>query len=244
MSSSIQFVIRTLGLPLATMRALAAATVAPAATTSVPATAALAPIEEVQELDEIWVRGKSLSDAIEDSEDAFFRLFNKLNKKNNFDVSCGYAHLDRNSLAMSRTCLPQFLANYSIPYIPPAATSMCMGGSGFGTMEMVANYASTAYDSYYHAGCSSSFGMSGSMSAGSAIILERDPAMTAQLRQQYMRNLLRVIYRDPRLLEKAADLAGLYAEMGSVQGQFRKVKAEDDARKQAQRLERREKRRL
>jgi hypothetical protein len=77
----------------------------PAATTQVAG--------ELEQLDEIWIRGKRLAEEIEDAEDAFFAVYNKVNKNHDYDVFCG--EMNMNSLRMSivRTCVPGFiLYNY------------------------------------------------------------------------------------------------------------------------------------
>ena len=56
-------------------------------------------------------------------------------------------------------------------------------------------------------------------------------AGTDSMRMEYVRNLMRAIYRDQDLLDKAIALAALYQEMKTVQDHYQKIKAEDDARK-------------
>jgi hypothetical protein len=43
----------------------------------------------LEELKDVWIRGKRLSNLIEEAEDGFFDLYNKLNKDKRYDVYCG-----------------------------------------------------------------------------------------------------------------------------------------------------------
>jgi hypothetical protein len=200
------------------------------------ASAAVQPVEELQQLDQIWVRGKSLSDMIEDAEDAFVRRYNKVNKKNNFDVVCGYLRLDRNSLALSRTCVPHFIGYMSMPAMPVFPSSSCMGGySGGGSIPYYGGPnvgMGISSNDYYGASCASM----------STPTIGRRPvsAYTDNMRQEYWRTVMRAIYRDQALLDGATTLAALYHEMKTVQDHYQKIKDEEQARKQAARRERRE----
>ena len=155
-----------------------------------------------------WTRSgcaaRACPTCIEDAEDDFFRLYNKLNKKNDFDVLCGYVHLDRDSLAMSRTCLPYFLGYYSVVYsdsIPEAGTSMCIGGGRY----ITATVDRTPPTGYLQHQCHFGRGFGSVLRQSSAPTLIRMPVNAAQpgMRQEYIRNIMRAIYRDQRLLEKA-----------------------------------------
>lgn len=248
MSNSMQCILRKPGLLLAAVFGLTTTSATLAATKS-GATAGQAPVAEIQELGDVWVRGKSLSRMIEDAEDDFIRHYNKLNKSRNFDVVCDYVRLSRDSLAMTRTCLPQFLGYVGLgggmETVPVTGTLMCTPGT----------FMTTDTGTYYSSGiCSPPFGPFSGYSSGyptyggnsipSEPVVMRWPenSRTASLRQEYARTLLRTIYSDQRLLEEATTLAGLYGEMQTIQDQYRVMKAEEDARKEAARREKREQR--
>jgi hypothetical protein len=233
---------RRLGATFAMVLAFAVASATQAATAASTSPVAQAqPIGELQELDEIWVRGKSLSDQIVDTEDEFFRLYNKLNRNHDFDVQCGYLRLDRDSLAMSRTCVPQYLAYGS--YYPDTFWNVNMGSSCSGS-----SYSQTigqdlnSSDYWYMASCGQPR-YSTMSDWPTRIYVGLSPERIAERRQEYVRSLIRAIYADQRLLEKANELTGLYQEMRATQDQYNKVKAEDKAQAEAERRERREKRR-
>lgn len=106
-------------------------------------------VEDLIELDEVWVRGKSLTRLIEEAENALFARYNELNTNDSYDVHCGDAVLYRGSLIMTRTCVPGFLAGRAMsrrysragggdytPQIAMAPSVTCYGlpsvGSGDG----------------------------------------------------------------------------------------------------------------
>jgi hypothetical protein len=83
---------------------------APAAAGTAPAAA---PTEELlRELDEVVVRGERLQETIVRAEDEFFKLYNSVNKDDQYDVNCPFVNLtsDRGSRINSRVCLPVFVA--------------------------------------------------------------------------------------------------------------------------------------
>ena len=148
MSSTIRIIImKSFGLPLVVLASALLASGAHAADVSTPsvvnaADTAQKPIEEVEELDEIWVRGKRLSEVIEDAEDDFFLLYNKLSKNYEYDVFCGRMSLNTGSMIMIRKCVPGFIVtNYSDPY----GRISDFGGSnsfgyGFGSYPQFGSY--------------------------------------------------------------------------------------------------------
>jgi hypothetical protein len=70
-------------------------------------------VEELEELDEVVVRGKRLRDVIIKAEDEFYKLYNQLNKDDKYDVNCPYLNTgsDYGSRISSRLCLPGFVAD-------------------------------------------------------------------------------------------------------------------------------------
>lgn len=72
------------------------------------------PLEELQELDEVFVRGGRLRDRIVRAEDEFYKLFNQLNTDDRYDTSCPYLNTDPDnpgSRIQFRMCLPGFVAD-------------------------------------------------------------------------------------------------------------------------------------
>lgn len=172
-------------------------------------------VDPLEELEEVWVHGRSLANRITDAEDEFFALYNKVNKNNKFDVHCGYMNLTRDSMIMVRTCVPDFLARYSRSYY---------GYTGSQSFSSVSNFPSTfgGYGGYNGFG-----GYSGVVSFGGRSGYGYAPPadlMATHYREDYAKNVLNVIYGDPGLLEKAKGLAVLYNEMEVVQGRYKELR--------------------
>lgn len=244
MRNSMQRVTRGLHAALAAMLVCATASAAQSASNDVAAPSAIAPVEDLQELAEIRIRGKSLSDMIEDAEDAFVRRYNKVNKDNDFDVVCDYLRLDHNSLALTRTCVPYFLGYLGMPAIAPSGGAAC----AFRAPAVLGSYGfegvGTGFSGYPHSDVSCTTRMYNTSISASQIVLRPANAHADSMRQAYMRQVMKAIYRDQDLLDKAIVLAPLYQEMKAVQDHYQKIKAEDDARKEEERRLRREQRRL
>jgi hypothetical protein len=105
---------RTDRLKLAVLLLLAPAWIA--AQEAVPAAVEAAPQqsqeEQLRELDEVVVRGERLKETIVRAEDEFFKLYNSVNKDDQYDVNCPFVNLtsDRGSRINSRVCMPVFVA--------------------------------------------------------------------------------------------------------------------------------------
>jgi hypothetical protein len=203
---------RNLALAFATLMslALASGTCAAASQSAAPPPPRAATqqfVQPTQELEEIWVHGKSLVERINEAQDDFFPLYNKANKNDDYDIKCGYARLNPESMIMSRTCLPGFLGkDYGAP---PMFTGVCYG------------------EYYASAGEGSSF-MSPTFTTGPCIDGGYDPPTPAFISMaksaDLQRAMTKVISSDRQLLAKAAHLGELYKELESTQQRFRKVK--------------------
>jgi hypothetical protein len=74
---------------------------------------------ELDELDEVLVRGQRAAVIIADLEDDYYKRYNKLNKDNNYDVHCSYLNTDPDnpgSALRSRVCMPQFLIDAMVDW--------------------------------------------------------------------------------------------------------------------------------
>lgn len=71
------------------------------------------PLEELVELDEVFVRGGRLRDRIIRAEDEFYKLFNQINTEDKYDTNCPYVNNpdDPSSRLQFRMCLPSFVAD-------------------------------------------------------------------------------------------------------------------------------------
>jgi hypothetical protein len=206
---------RNLAIAIATLlsAALAYGTCAAAsrsAATPSPSAAPQQPTQPTQELEEIWVYGKSLVERINDAQDDFFPLYNKANKNDDFDIKCGYARLNPESMIMSRTCLPGFLGKDYAP--PPVFTGTC-----YGNFRITAGFGSNFYSD-------TAYGMSDGPCPDGGYE-PPPPAFIAMAKSaELQKQMAKVISADRQLLEKAAHLGDLYKQLESVQQRFRKAK--------------------
>ncbi len=86
---------------------------APAASSPTAPTQAQSPPEQLEELDEVVVRGRRLQEDIVKAEDNFYKLYNQLNKNDDYDVNCTYLNNPDNpgSKIKVRMCIPGFVAD-------------------------------------------------------------------------------------------------------------------------------------
>jgi len=176
------------------------------------ASALAATQKPLEEIDEIWVEGKRLSKSIVDVEDDFFKLYNKVNTKRDYDIYCGYMSLNRGSMIMTRTCVPAFLT-----YNAPAS----MGSIGFGRQLAGGG---TCYsppqasgDAYWSTGC---YDYTVAIPTP-APYYPPSGLLLMERRADYAKNVLDVINSDQRLLQKYMHLIGLYDELRQTQGRYR-----------------------
>jgi len=233
MRSVTQFFMKTFGLSLAAIASsiLANGALAADASTAVSVNttdAAQQPVEEVGKLDEIWVRGKRLSQMIEEAEDDFFVLYNKLNKNYDYDVFCGPMSLHSGSMIMVRSCVPGFIvSNYGDKY---GRISYEVDGCS----NWIGDWIGEPYFVTYGQPCA---GRSRQESQGDYAFPYGPPATYAAIglpadhllmvkRPAYAANVLKVVNSDPRLLDKVRNLDALYKEMDLVQGRYLRVKGD------------------
>lgn len=235
-------IVPALLLGLACGVAIAADASAPGEAASIPTPPA---VEDLVELDEIWVRGKSLGRLIEDAEDAFFARYNELNTNDKYDVFCGDLALSRGSMIVTRTCVPGFIADNSrsrlvsarSSFTPPLMTQqpMCYGsptvsegglyfeGGCYGSVDTrdPTYYGGAGYwDTYYE-----SFGglPAGQTALVSSSLLELE---ATHRRQEYADTVLKVIQGDGQLQDMAQELARLYGDMELAQQRYQQVRKE------------------
>jgi hypothetical protein len=185
------------------------------------------------ELDEVWVSGKKLARRVADAEDKLFRLYNKLNKNNIYDVHCGSISLEPGSMIMKRTCLPGYLSDISyISYpVPSYGFSMDSCPSGLHFTSSCASTYSGFGSGYmgggrYAAPVTLSSGSRGSMNAAISEFDSVPPSVVASYRREaYAKNVLDVITSDPQLVEMGTDVVLLYREMELVQSRYARMRA-------------------
>ncbi len=190
---------------LATMLCLGMTTGAGAAIeSSTAAPSAQRPIEELEQLAEIRVRGKSLAFEISDAEDDFFKLYNKLNKNGSYDISCGYMNFS-GSLIRTRACVPGFLTSR-----PSYGGGGC---SSYSEYTVIYDLNSSA-PRYQSGGCFQGPAYTGP--SAEALIMHRGA--------DYVDHVIKIINSDQRLRAKVRNIDALYAELQRVQGRYDEVR--------------------
>jgi hypothetical protein len=190
---------------------------------------------EPQQLEEIWVYGKSLSRRIEDAEDKLFKRYNKLNKNHEYDVVCGEVSLQPGSMIMKRTCQPGFVADYvslhsgwGSPY--DFASSYSISGSSCTNGGGMIGQVDSNGDTYWTASvCAFSYQVSSAW-VNPPFPDVPAPIVTAERREKYMKNFLKVMITDSRLIEMGAEVSKLHEEMDEVRSRYQARKAQADAR--------------
>lgn len=224
-----------LRLALATMLCIAAtgayaAADAPAAAQTAAPGAAAQPGEPLEQLREVWVRGKRLVTAIADAEDDFFKLYNQLNRNSDYDITCGSVSMRPGSLIMVRTCMPQFIVdglraaravyapNYSPVFTGSTSCYGYMGGAYSGYNVNGDQYQTITGGGYSCQPATAPVFLYVAPPAPpvGSLLLERGPAYTA--------NVLQVINSDERLRSKYDHLVGLYHELEATQQRFVKTR--------------------
>jgi hypothetical protein len=210
-----------LGLALAAMLCIgmpSGALAAEAAGATDATAAAPAPASRVEELGEIRVYGKRLAARIENAEDDFFKLYNKLNSNHDYDITCGDVALDPWSMILTRVCVPEFVAasamhTLSMPgyYEPAPPGPLCNS-----VQAMAGGTDASGHVYYQSATCTPlipAIHYSSTLSSNSFFPV----TVSEDFRKGYRDNVLAVMTGDPQLLAKGVDLALLYGEMESVQ---------------------------
>lgn len=186
--------------------ALAATTQMHAATDpSAIRTSTAAPvIEEMVELDEVVVHGTRLQDRIVRAEDRFFKLYNELNKNDDFDVNCAYLPLEQDTRIDSRLCTPSFYANAIVEQL--TWQDRCRG-----TQDAEGNYVPPP-----------------------PCYTPPPPELVLVGRSdEYAAHVMSVIRSDPRLQEMAGELDELHMERVRLARRYSEIKSEADARRAA-----------
>ncbi|MEO6081440.1 MAG: hypothetical protein ABIQ86_16965 [Steroidobacteraceae bacterium] len=173
-----------------------AAPVAPAA--EVDELALQAPEQQIDELDEVQVRGGRLYDRLVRAEDRFFKLYNSLNKEDDFDTNCANMPIDPDSRVEHRFCMPAFFAD---------ALSEKVRLSQYCT-SLIARDADgniTAQGPCYEA------------PPVQLIFFSRQDA--------YVNNVIKVIQDNPQLKEIAVEVETLHRERAELERKFYDIKA-------------------
>lgn len=165
-----------------------------------------APESRLTELDEIRVHGQSLVERIEAAEDAFFARYNEVNTQRRYAIRCGVTHVDPDSLAMERKCVPEHRIHYApVSYYMPDVY-------GFRSTCSAHAYSVASWNSHFD-GCLIGNGREVFVTMGS-------PEADAR----YAAHVLKVVTGDARLLDQAAELKELYAQLDAASARYVELK--------------------
>ena len=185
-----------------------------------PADAAVAQptAEQLEELAEIRIRGKSLSQVISEAEDAFFAVYNKVNRNYAFSITCGEVSINPGSMIMRRACVPGFVVDaYYGPRAgyasPQTFYSGCGGGGGL------------SGETFFGAGmyCGGSWGLSippiDARPSAAALIAARSKELAV--------HMMMLINRNPQLKQMAGHLDDLHREFQSMRVRYDSIRPAD-----------------
>jgi TolA-binding protein len=221
---------------------------APAAPTAVVASPS-AGEADIQELDEVLVRGERLVKAINDAEDNFYDLFNKVNTDNDYDTSCVYLNTDPDnpgSQIKSRVCIPGFVADamadwaqWKVRCQPPVDgfdEFDCLDRSKDNRIswqeasarpELEADFTNLDEDDN---GSLDRQEFSNQTYGSPALYQPPPPQLVLMERSNdWYDHMMKVINTDPRLQEMAGHLDDLYHELQDVQYTYQQFTAKDEA---------------
>jgi hypothetical protein len=196
-------------LMLAGMLALVASPLAsaqqviPVAVTPAAGEAQLEP-EVIQELEEVVVEGGRLYDRIVRAEDRFFKLYNELNKEDDFDTNCAFVPIDQESRMEQRFCMPAFFADAKAEQVRLSQYCLSL----------------TARD---EEGQVLSQGACYEPPSAELIFFDR--------RKAYVDNVIKLIDSDPRLKDMASELDSLHRQRDTLARKYDDIKAQDVALK-------------
>jgi len=249
--------IKALCLALAVV--FSAAAVAEDAAPAAPTAAAPSQVQQhIQELDEITVRGKRLQQTVEDAEDEFYRLYNKAEKDQRYQVSCAFLSADPGpppSAIMTRVCLPGFVSDAMADWAvwagrcdPPEPGQGfdefdCLDRNRDGRLSFDEASARTELGSQFYSLDSDhdsylsreEFAKRGP-SGPPAYRPPQPQLVLMEGSKRWTDHMMQVINADPHLQQMAGHLTDLYGELAAAQQQYgkaREVVDKDNPRKVA-----------
>jgi hypothetical protein len=202
-------------------------------------------VEELEQLDEITVRGKRLLQEIADAEDDFYKIFNQVNQDDRYDTSCPNLQMEAGSRITTRACIPGFVADaivdwqvYKSKCSPPYDgydEFTCLDrnrdnrinwneASARPELDVQFMTLDTDHDSYL-----TRRELDDAGGIPPTTVAYRPPPPQLVLMDgsaKWAAAMKKVIDSDPRLLEKAGRLDELYAELSRVNQRFAKVKVD------------------
>jgi hypothetical protein len=149
------------------------------------------------DIDEVVVQGGRLYDRIVSAEDRFFKLYNELNKEDDFDTNCAFLPIDSESRMEQRFCMPSFFADATAERIrlDQYCKSLIEKDEDGNVLSEGACY---------------------SPPTAEQIFFSR--------REAYVSNVIKVIDSDPRLKKMATELDAMHRERDALSHKYDDIK--------------------
>ncbi len=226
----------------------------------VPQIQASAPLEEIQELDEVFVQGKRLMEDIVEAENEFYKLFNAVNNDDRYDTHCVYLQMQEGSKMQSRACIPGFVADALADWAPfkarcqpPQEMEYGRDGPEFACLDRDNNGRLTMQEASAREELAAAFfeidlagdrngDISGDefqqavetradLSAPPVHMPATPDAVLLEGTRKWHDHMTAVVNADARLHEMAAQLGDMYYELSRAQRRFDELDAEEKAKK-------------
>jgi hypothetical protein len=156
------------------------------------------PAGELEELDEVVVVGGRLYDRIVKAEDKLYKLYNQLNKEDDFDINCASVPGDEGSRIETRFCMPAFFADAKAEQV--RLSQYCL-----------------SLQEKDEDGNVSSNGVCYEPPAAEQLFFHR--------RDEYVDNMLKVVNADPDLRKMAQEVEKLHLERSAYEHRFDELRA-------------------
>lgn len=194
-----------------------------------------------EELDEIVVKGKRLSEEIAEREDKFFDLFNQINTDDRYDTNCVQIRLNSDSRMQSRACIPGFVADALADWVPFRARCQppqegfdefdCLDRNDDRRLSRAEAAVRFELDAQFTTidedrdGEISRQEWPEDMSFSAPYMPPPPDLVLMEGSKAWYEHMMKVTQSDPRLQEMADHLGGLYQELGATQRRFNEVDA-------------------
>ncbi len=156
-------------------------------------------VEQLDDLDEVLVQGGRLYDRIVRAEDKFFKLYNELNKDDDYDTNCAFVPIDSDTRIEQRFCMPAFFADAKAEQV--RLSQYCLS-----LIDKDEDGNVTGQGPCYEP------------PSAEQLFFAR--------REEYVSTVLKVIKSDPRLEELYTDVESLHKERMQLSHRFDDLKAQ------------------
>jgi hypothetical protein len=219
------------------------------AATATAGEAAAPPGVATADIDEVVVRGKQLSQQINEAEDEYFALFNDVNKDDRYDTHCVYLRLAESSRIESRACIPGFVADAMADWAPFKARCQppqqgqwdefsCLDRNNDNRVSLDEAAARPELEAQFdrvnnnppidnYLSREEMLDDDPPLEQATAVYMPPPPQLVLmEGSAKWYEHMMKVTNGDPRLKKMADHLGGLYKELAATQQQFEKLEAD------------------